>query len=256
MTKNITAVIPARMAATRFPGKPLKKILGLSMIEHVRRRALLSGLFDSVVVATCDREIIEEVEKNGGKAVMTSNSHERCTDRIEEAAKKINSGIIVNIQGDEPTILPQSLELLIAPLLKNSELQSTNIVNPINNFEDLSSPNAVKAVLSNSLKILYMSRSIIPGKEYSQKTQYYKQTGLMAFRKEFLHLYSTLAPTPLEIKESCDMLRLLENDYSIQGVICHNQTIGVDIPDQIETVEKFILNDPQQKLIHDKIKSS
>ncbi len=252
----ITAIIPARMGSTRFPGKPLKEILGLPMIEHIRRRAILSGLFEKVVVATCDKEILNLVEGFGGLAVMTKSSHERCTDRIEEAANFINSPIIVNIQGDEPIVSADSLKSLVQPLLDNPNLLVSNIVNPIEDSEELNSKNVVKVVLSNSLKILYMSRAAIPGNEKNDRVRYYKQTGLMAFRKEFLHRYSELAPTPLEIQESCDMLRLLEHDFSIQAVISSDKTIGVDVPEQISIVEEIIMNDPLQRAIFDHIKEN
>lgn len=251
---KFVAIIPARMAASRFPNKPLASILGLPMIEHVRRRVVASGLFDEVYVATCDREIVSVVEQNGGKAIMTKDTHERCTDRIEEAAREIQADVIVNVQGDEPVVMRESLEKLIKPFFQDNSIQTTNIINPIFNKDDLFSLNVVKAVLSKSSKILYMSRSAIPGKEYSPKQQYYKQTGLMAFRKEFLHLYSKLEPTPLEIKESCDMLRLLEHDFSIQGIVCDQKSIGVDIPEQIKQVEEFILGDGEQKQIYDSIR--
>lgn len=251
--KKIVAIIPARMAATRFPGKPLAKILGLSMIEHVRRRVVKSNLFSEVYIATCDQSIIDEVERFGGKAIMTKDTHERCTDRIEEAAKKIQADIFVNVQGDEPIVMAESLKKLINPFLENSEILTTNIVNPVHSEDELNNLNVVKAVLSQSQKILYMSRSAIPGKEYQAGFKYYKQTGLMAFKKDFLHLYSTLSPTPLEIKESCDMLRLLENDYSIQGIVCDQKTIGVDVANQIEQVEEFILTNPNQKIIYESL---
>ena len=253
MTHKIVAIIPARMSATRFPGKPLAKILGLTMIEHVRRRVVKSNLFSEVYVATCDQVIIDEVEKYGGKGIMTKNTHERCTDRIEEAAKKIQADIIVNVQGDEPIVMAESLRKLIAPFFENPSLLTTNIVNPVSSEEELHNLNVVKAVLSQSAKILYMSRSAIPGKEYQSNIEYFKQTGLMAFKKDFLHLYSTLAPTPLEIKESCDMLRLLENDYSIQGIVCDQRTIGVDIPEQVAQVEEFILSNIEQKAVYESL---
>lgn len=253
MTQKFVAIIPARMSATRFPGKPLSKILGLTMIEHVRRRAVSSNLFSEVYVATCDQVIIDEVSKYGGKGIMTKNTHERCTDRIAEAADKINADVVVNIQGDEPLVMVDSLTKLIAPFLENPKILTTNIVNPVYLDEDLKNVNIVKAVLSQTNKILYLSRAAIPGNPYNSEVKYFKQTGLMAFKKEFLLLYSTLAPTPLEIKESCDMLRLLENDISIQGIVCDKKTIGVDVPDQIGQVEEFILSSPEQKRIFDSI---
>jgi 3-deoxy-manno-octulosonate cytidylyltransferase (CMP-KDO synthetase) len=255
MKRNkIVAMIPARMSATRFPGKPLQKMLGLSMIEHVRRRVIKSNLFDEVYVATCDQAIIDEVERYNGKALMTKNTHERCTDRIEEASQKIDADIIVNIQGDEPVVMAESLKKLIAPFLNDPSLQTTNIVNQIFTEEDLRNLNIVKAVLSSTNKILYMSRAGIPGKEFDPNFNYYKQTGLMAFRKDLLHTFSKLAPTPLEIKESCDMLRLVEHDYSIQGIICDHKSIGVDVPEQVAQVEDYILSNPEQKLIYESIR--
>ncbi len=247
---KIVAIIPARMAATRFPGKPMAKILDLTMIEHVRRRVVQSNLFNEVYVATCDQVIISEVEKYGGKAIMTKDTHERCTDRIEEAAKKIDADVIVNIQGDEPVVMAESLKKLILPFLEDDTVQTTNIVNKLTTLEDLLNQNIVKAVLSKTNKILYMSRSMIPGKEFQNDFNYYKQTGLMAFRKNFLHEYSALAPTPLEIKESCDMLRVLENDISIQAILCNHKSIGVDTPDQVSQVEEFIMNNPEQRAVY------
>jgi len=252
--KKIIAMIPARMAATRFPNKPLAKILGLSMIEHVRRRAVLSKLFSEVYVATCDQVIIDEVEKFGGKAIMTKNTHERCTDRIEEASLKVQADIVVNIQGDEPIVMPSTLEKLIAPFYKDDKILTTNIINQLDTLEELQSPNVVKAVVSKTHKILYMSRSAIPGKDFQKDFQYFKQTGLIAFQKEFLHRYAHLAPTPLEQKESCDMLRVLEHDFPIQGVLCEHKTVGIDISEQIPEIESFIRNNLEQKNIFDLIK--
>jgi len=253
-SKKVIAIIPARMSATRFPGKPLAKVLGLSLIEHIRRRAVLFNLFEEVFVATCDQVILDEVEKYGGKGIMTSNRHERCTDRIEEAARELLGDIIVNIQGDEPLVRKESLQKLISPLVHSTEILTTNIVNPITSIDELQSPNVVKTVLSNSNRILYMSRAMIPGNAFSSNHFYYKQTGLMAFEKNFLHNFSTWVPGPLEKKESCDMLRLLENDMSVQGVICEFQTIGVDIPEQVQQVEEFIMSSPEQKRIFESIK--
>lgn len=252
---KIVAIIPARMAATRFPNKPLAKILDLSMIEHVRRRVVKSNLFDEVYVATCDRVIVDEVEKYGGKGIMTKDTHERCTDRIEEAAKSIQADIIVNIQGDEPVVMADSLKKLIMPFFEDNTLLTTNIVNQLHTEEELKNQNIVKAVLSKTNKILYMSRSMIPGKDFQKDLMYYKQTGLIAFTKDFLHKYSELAPTPLEIKESCDMLRVLENDIAIQGVLCQHKSIGVDTPDQVGQVEDFIMNHPEHKLIYQSLLS-
>ena len=215
----VAAVIPARMAASRFPGKPLVPILGLPMIEHVRRRVELIDAVDQVWVATCDEEIRQLVEKNGGKVIMTADSHERATDRIEEASHQIEADVIINVQGDEPMVSALGLEQVIAPFFSNPEVQSTCLVYPITDHSDLGSLNIVKCVLSRSNRILYLSRAAIPGKALDPKFTYYKQSGIMAYRREFLHRYKNLAPTPLESKESVDILRILEHDYWVQGVL-------------------------------------
>lgn len=251
---KIVAVIPARMAATRFPNKPLAKILDLPMIEHVRRRVSQCEILSDVYVATCDQAIKTEVERNGGKVIMTKDTHERCTDRIEEAAYHFDADIVVNIQGDEPAVMKESILELVEPLLANENLNCTNIVNPVSDLSDMNNPNVVKSVLSQSNKILFLSRACIPSRELSPTFKYYKQTGIMAFRKKFLHLFSSLAPTPLEIKESIDMLRLLEHDHSVQAVISEHKTIGIDIPEQIKMIEEYLLIDPVQRKIYDSIK--
>lgn len=252
--KKIVAVIPARMAATRFPNKPLSNILGLPMIEHVRRRVEQCSILSEVYVATCDQEIKKVVEQFGGKVIMTKDTHERCTDRIEEAAHSFEADIVVNIQGDEPAVMKESIIELVAPLLENSKILTTNIVNPVTDSSDMTNLNVVKVTLSQTNKILFLSRACIPGKEIQKDFKYYKQTGIMAFTKDFLHLFHQLSPTPLEAKESIDMLRILEHDYPIQGIISEHKTIGIDIPEQIAMIENYLLNDPIQKKIYDSIK--
>lgn len=254
---KVIAILPARMAASRFPGKPLTKILGYPMIEHVRRRVELMPFIDEVVVATCDEEIQREVESHGGKVVMTSRTHERATDRINEAAGRLGKAaadrIIVNVQGDEPMVSHRGLEALIAPFRSSPETLSTCLVYPIRNPADLSDLNVVKTVLSKSNRMLYLSRAGIPGKSYNDKTPYYKQSGLMAYRQTFLEKYSALPPTPLEAQESVDVLRILENDLWMQGVVFLDETQGVDVPEHVARIEKAILGNPQEKAIFEKI---
>ena len=247
-------VIPCRMGSSRFKGKPLYPILGLPMIEHVRRRALLAENVDDVIVATCDKEIFESIESFGGNVVMTSKDHERCTDRVEEAISKVDCDIVVNLQGDEPLITPGILEDLIQPLLERPELEATNIVHAIKNPKELESPHVVKVVLSNTAKIIYLSRSVIPGCMSDISIEFYKQTGIMGFRKEFLRKFThEFEPGPLEKRESVDMVRIMENDGQLQGVITEQETRGVDLLSHISEVEEIINTDPLQKELHDKI---
>lgn len=242
--KKITAIIPARMASTRFPGKPLAKILGLEMIEHIRRRVSLCGMMDAVIVATCDEEIKSLVERRGGMAVMTSSSHERCTDRIAEAAEKADADIIVNIQGDEPMIMPDMITAVVTPLVSDESCQAANLVCPIDNREDFISPNAVKTVCGIGGDVLYFSREPIPSdKKADSSFISLKQLGIIAFRKDFLMKFSRLPQTPLERIESIDMLRAVENGYKIKAVVTKEKIYGVDTPADLRRVEAIMKDD-------------
>jgi len=245
--KKITVIIPARMRSSRFPGKPLVKILDLPMIEHVRRRASFCDLVDDVYVATCDEEIREAVESYGGRVIMTADTHERCTDRVEEAAAKLDTDIVVNVQGDEPLLLPQVVNAAVQPLAERDDVLCTCIVYPITDLSELSDVNVVKVVLNQNNWIMYFSRSPIPHFKTNENYPLYKQSGVMAFRKDFLHRYSWLAPTPLEKAESVDMLRILEHGYKILGVVTPYVSIGVDILSDITRVEKLLASDEIQK---------
>ena len=242
---KITGIIPARMASSRLPGKPLKKIKGLSMIEHVRRRALMCKLIDNVLVATCDQEIIDEVKSHNGKAVMTSATHESCVDRVEEAADKIDADIIINVQGDMPLVSPYSLEKLIQPMLDNESIDYTDMISPITNDDEIHNHNVVKVVKSLINNAIYYTRLPIP---YSLKTSNsdnicHKQLGINAYRKNALKRFAELERTPLEIIESIDMLRLIENNVAIRTVEIHERTIGVDTQEDLKLSRELMYND-------------
>jgi len=214
---RVTAVIPARMGSSRFPGKPLKKILGLPMVEHVRRRALLCKSVDEVIVATCDDEIMTAIAGYGGKAVMTKDTHERCTDRVEEAVQNDSSDIVVILQGDEPLLVAEVIDHLIAPLKQDPEILCANLVSIIHDQKDLADPDIVKAVIDQKGNVLCFSRAGIPYHRTEADCPIYRQTGLSAFRKSFLQKFSKLSPTPLEIIESVDFMRILEHGYPIRA---------------------------------------
>lgn len=252
--KRIVVIIPARMASSRFPGKPLAKILDLPVIEHVRRRASLCDFTDDVYVATCDEKIREVVESYGGKVIMTASTHERCTDRVEEAASILDADIIVNVQGDEPLILPEAVQDVARPLTQSDALCSC-LIYPISDLNELKDVNVVKAVLDQNNWIMYFSRSPIPYFKTNEDYPLYKQSGIMAFQKEFLHQYSLLAPTLLEKAESVDMLRILEHGYKVLGVVTPYVTIGVDIPGDIAKIEKLLVEDETQRILHERILS-
>ena len=251
---KIVVVIPARMASSRFPGKPLINILGLPMIEHVRRRVSLCQDVD-VYVATCDEEIKAVVEANGGKVIMTSDKHLMCTDRIEEAVRNLDADIVVNIHGDEPTVLPQAVTDVSGPLLKNDAFQCSCLIYPITDFSELQDTNIVKTVVSRTYSILYFSRSPIPYLREACSLQFYKQSGIMAFRKDFLHLYSRLSPTPLEIVESVDMLRILEHDYKILGIPTTQISTGVDITSDVRGIETILKENEIQNRFYEEIRN-
>jgi 3-deoxy-manno-octulosonate cytidylyltransferase (CMP-KDO synthetase) len=255
MKKRVAVVIPARMASSRFPGKPLVRILDLPMLEHVRRRALLADAVDDVYVATCDREIMKMVHKFGGKAIMTGNTHERCTDRVKEAAQQISAEIIVIVQGDEPLFNPQIINNLVDPILFDEEVYCTNLLSLIKNRENLDDIDIVKAVINNKQNVMFFSRSAIPYFRVYTNAPFYRQTGVSAFTHFFLSKYTNLEPTPLEVIESIDFLRILEHAYSIRGVISSQETFGVDRKDDIKIIEKIIQDDSFQKEYYDRILS-
>jgi len=251
--KRVVVVVPARMAASRFPGKPLVKIMGLPMIEHVRRRVLLSDVVNEVYVATCDQEIMDAVQKYGGKAIMTATTHERCTERVEEAARQIEADIIVIAQGDEPLFAPEVIEKLVAPIIKDNKIYCTNLLSVIRDREDLKDIDIVKAVVNKNGEVLYYSRSPLPYFRVDNKANCYRQTGISAFTKDFLSTFTSLPATPLEIAESIDFLRILEHGYRIKGLAIEQQTFGVDREHDVEIIEEIIQNDRVQKKLYERI---
>lgn len=251
--RRVVAVVPARMGASRFPGKPLAPILGLPMIEHVRRRALLSPAIDDVVVATCDREILEVVQAAGGTAVMTKNTHERCTDRVHEAAQNLDLDIAVIVQGDEPLFDPHALDLLAAPLLADASLPCANLISVIHDPADLEDVDIVKTVLDEQGFVLCFSRAALPHVRVQNGCPLYRQTGVSAFTRGFLDTYSALPPTALEVAESVDFLRILGHRHPIRAVIWDETTIGVDRPGDVAKVEAAIRTDPKQKALFERI---
>lgn len=242
---KIIAIIPARMGSTRFPGKPLTKICGRSMIEHVYRRTAMASILDDVFVATCDKEIEEEVLNFGGRAIMTSPKHERCTDRIAEAASGIDADIVINVQGDEPMVTPEVIELTLRPLLDDKGVYCTNAIRIIQSKDEFYDRNTIKVVVNKDMDVLYMSREPIPTNSLGKKAgEWYKQLGIMAFTKEFLIRYTRLEPTPLEIAESIDINRVLEHGYHIKAVLSEYESFGVDTIEDRNKIEVLMKDDP------------
>lgn len=245
----ITAVIPARMASSRYPGKPLVEIEGLAMVEHVRRRTLLAEGVDHVVVATCDRSILCAVEAAGGRAVMTKDSHDRCTDRVQEAMLGLPGDVVAMVQGDEPLLNPSAVEQVTKPLLDDPALDCVNLLSPLESDADLSNPNIVKAVCDIAGNVIFLTRAAVPHFRERVRVPVYRQTGIMAFRTAFLHRFSAMPETPLERAESVDMLRVLEHGIRIRGVVAGYVTLGVDRPSDVPLVEQVLREDPEQRAL-------
>lgn len=233
---KIIGVIPARYGSSRFPGKPLANILGRPMIEWVYRRAKRCRLLSDIIVATDDQRIKDVVEGFGGQALLTSEHHPTGTDRLTEVAKKMPADYYLNIQGDEPLVQNEMLELLINPLLKSDVLMST--LGIAVQGEEAADPNIVKVVVDLNGYALYFSRAPIPF-PYSQKTSsFLYHMGFYGFQRDFLLDYPYLTKGPLELKENLEQLRALENGYRIKVAFSRYRTIGVDRPEDIPLVSQ------------------
>ena len=239
---RILGVIPARMAATRFPNKPMALIEDIPMVGHCYFRSIMCELLDEVYVATCDDEIFDYISNIGGKAIMTSTSHERATERTAEALQKIEElnncqyDIIVMIQGDEPLIDPNMINEAILPLKDHGGFVS-NLMSKLNNYDEAQNPNFVKVVTTIEGDALYLSREPIPSSQkYSNSVSYYRQLGLIAFSREALLKFINLQTTPLEIIESVDMNRFLENNIPIKMKVTEYEADSVDTKEDLERV--------------------
>lgn len=247
---KVLGIIPARLAASRFPNKPMVNILGIPMIGHCLIRSRLCKLLDEVYVATCDIEIYNYIESIGGKAIMTSNLHERASERTAEACREIEKSLntrfdlVVMIQGDEPLVRPSMIEDLILSF-NDKSIDVSNLMIKLSDYEEIQNPNNVKVVVNSNLKAIYMSREAIPScKKYDfNLIEYYRQLGLIAFKKTALLEFENLNPSKLEIIESVDMNRLLESDISIQMVLSEFEVDAVDTPEDLNRVENKMVKD-------------
>ncbi|PKQ60222.1 3-deoxy-D-manno-octulosonate cytidylyltransferase [Labilibaculum filiforme] len=241
-------IIPARFASTRFPGKPLADINGKPMIQRVYEQALKA--LDHVYIATDDKRIEEAVSSFGGETIMTSPDHQSGTDRIAEAANyitkklKINFDVVINIQGDEPFIQPEQIQSLKS-CFDNPGTQIATLIKSITNPAEIFDPNKVKVVITKDNRALYFSRSPIPfirGKEqknWLSQNNFYKHIGMYAYRFEALLNVTKLDQSKLEIAESLEQLRWLENGYWIQTEITEHESIGIDTPEDLIRVKEM-----------------
>ena len=240
-------IIPARYASTRFPGKPLAVLGGKTVIQRVYEQA--SSVLEEAYVATDDARIFDAVEAFGGRAVMTRADHKSGTDRIEEAAEKIgtDADVIINVQGDEPFIQRSQIEILMQ-LFENTETQIGTLGKRFESIDAALNPNSPKIVTDLQGFALYFSRSIIPfvrGQEQAvwlEKYPFLKHLGLYAYRREVLREVTKLPQSPLEIAESLEQLRWLENGYRIRVGLTDVETVGIDTPEDLQRAEEFLKN--------------
>lgn len=249
------AIIPARWASTRFPGKPLAQIQNKPMIQWVVEQAQKASRISEVIVATDDIRIVEAVHGFGGKAVMTSPDHATGSDRIAEVASGLKCDIVVNVQGDEPLIPPQNIDQVVDTLEKDPSLNVATLMMAINDPDEIADPHVVKVVADQKGRALYFSRSPIPfhrdewesgsPEDLSKSkdkgmTQVYKHIGLYAYTRSFVLELSRMAPTPLEQLEKLEQLRILEHGIPIQIGITEQPSMGVDHSEDLERVERFL----------------
>ena len=237
-----TAVIPARYGSTRFPGKPLAKLLGRTMIAHVHARCVESGAFGRVLVATDDARVADEVRRFGGEVVMTSPRCVSGTDRVAEAAASFEGRPqtpIINVQGDEPALHPDSLRALVAAF-EQPEIQMATLVRPLEERER-AAPHVVKAVVGLDGFALYFSRADLPfARDLQAKVSRLAHVGLYGYRRDTLARLATLPPSPLELTEALEQLRALENGIRIACRPTLHASVAVDVPEDLPRAEQAI----------------
>lgn len=236
---RIIGIIPARLNSTRLPNKPLLDINGKPMIQHVYERVIKSNL-DDVIVACDDQLVYNTVTSFGGKAIMTSPNHLNGSTRIAEVAKNIMADYIINIQGDEPMISFEVINDLLKEI--DSSINVITLKQKIDNDIDVDNPNIVKIITDVNNNAIYFSRSRIPYNRNPYRI-YYKHIGIYGFKKEFLIKYVDMLPTKLEVSESLEQLRIIENGYKIKVVETNHKLLGVDTIDDLVTVRKLLIEE-------------
>lgn len=246
---NVLALIPARMGSSRFPGKPMAKILGKPMIGHVYERVCLSPILSMTAVATCDREIYDYIKSIGGNAVMTADTYERASDRCAEALLAIESeqnciyDIVVMVQGDEPMTHPDMINEAVQPMLDDSSIKVVNLLGSIEDTTEFEDRNCIKVVCDVNNNALYFSREPIPTNSKLDSVPMSKQVCIIPFTRDFLLEYTNLPPTPLEEAECVDMMRVLEYGMKVCMIPTRHASFAVDVPDDLIRVETLMATD-------------
>ena len=253
---KIVAVIPAHLASVRFPRKILFQFNGLPMIEHVRRRALLSGAISDVYVATCDMEIAEAIRGFGGKVIMTANTHTNGTTRVAEAVKNIDCTHVMLLQGDEPLILPRHLDVFAQAIEVDPSGDSWNATGPIEEQEEMDRHSFVKCAISQSEQILYcFRRSPCYSAFEKQQTFVRKILGIIAYRKDFLLHLTALSASPIEQAEFIEQMRIIENGYRLRSIPVSPSLPSVNQPEEADIVLDYIRHNAEQWELLKRIRS-
>ncbi len=235
------AVIPARFSSTRLPGKPLADIHGRPMIEHVHRRACEAKSVERVIVATDDLRVFEAVRAFGGEVVMTSPDHRTGSERVAEVAARLDSALIVNVQGDEPLLAPSMIDDAVAACRDDASVAMSTVRARILDPAEVASPAVVKVVTDVRGRALYFTRAAVPFlRDPGTPATWYKHVGLYVYRREFLLAFAAMPPTPLELSESLEQLRALEHGHAIMTVESRHDALGVDTPDDLERVRRVL----------------
>lgn len=238
LDEGVIIVIPARYESSRFPGKALAEIEGRPLIEHVYRRARAVRGIEAVLVATDDARIANAVESFGGVVALTASDLASGTDRVAAVAGQMRADIVVNLQGDEPMIDPRTIEAVIEPLREGGAIQMTTAAKRIEREQEMTDTNVVKVVADQSGFALYFSRSAIPHRRIGSQQPLYKHIGLYGYRRALLLEIADLAPTPLELSEGLEQLRVLESGHRIKVVETAYDSLSVDTLEQLERVRK------------------
>lgn len=241
---RVLGIIPARFASSRFQGKPLVNILGKPMIQRTYERAKLASMLDQVVVATDDDKIADCCRGFGADVIMTSESCRNGAERCSEALQKLNKkyDIVVNIQGDEPLIEPEIIDGIVKALQSAPDAVFSTAVTPLKP-EDAFDPNRVKCVVDNNGYAIYFSRGLIPYNKsgtVNPDFPYLLHLGIQSYDAEFLKIYPELPPTPLQLEEDLEQLKVLENGYKLKVIKVEHEAHGVDVPEDVEKIERYM----------------
>lgn len=248
---NVIAIIPARMGSSRYPGKPLADIHGVPMVGHVTFRTAMCPHLSSTWIATCDQVIMDYAAKAGLNAVMTADTHVRCTTRTAEAMLKIEeltgkrADIVVMVQGDEPMITPDMIDAAVAPMLADPSINVVNLMADLATEEEFEDPNEVKVVTDLKGDALYFSREPVPSRRKgTPRVPMKKQVCIIPFRRDYLLHFNALSETPLEIIESVDMMRILEHGDKVRMIFTDKRTLSVDTEGDLNRVRALMQGDP------------